>query len=297
LAVDRLDSTADATAEARLWFASGLLAPPTEGDVEVAAYERAVALYRHSRNDKALCLALIVLARTLIRTGDAESASRAFAEARRLLDVAGTPKLRGLYQHALGRQEYAAGNASLARDLFASALACFEQAGCEALALLALFDQGDAAWCLIDLDAAAASFEEAADRIRRSSIGNKRAALGRATGSLTGVLIEQGKFSEAVQVAGMVVPVPGDGNGERVFVALALRLALIGRYEDAGRLLGWVEGAYAPAHQLRDPNLQRMRPRLLAILAQHVEDRLQVLRAEGASANDEEAWRIAAWVE
>ena len=62
------------------------------------------------------------------------------------------------------------------------------------------------------------------------------------------------------------------GKSVDVLRFIALRLALLGRCEDAARLLGFADDAHLKGSQVREVNEQRLRVRLLSLLRTRFEE-------------------------
>lgn len=295
-AIERLDSTADAKMEARLWLASGFFEPLTEVEAQLAAYERSLTLYRATHQHAATCLTLIVVSGTHTRLGNVHRAQEILEEARGLLKTAATPKLNGLYHYALGRHRQRTGSAPESLYLYAKAVSFFKAAGCEALSWLAQIDLSEAKWMLGDVNGAAVGFFAVVAEMRASSVVNAQALLGTPLSHLAGALIEKGDLDEATTVAqeALFLLREQDMSTKILYDSLALRLALIGRYMDAARLGAYVARLSSATNQPPALYTQRLRARLLAILQEHIETQsLDRLSEEGAQLSEEEAYRIA----
>ena len=292
-AIIRLDATIDAGIRGRLWFALGLLLSWSDDRECLTAFERAVAIYRQT-GDRELWEPLIQLGATLTRVGDIETAEKVLGEAQGLLDRGAAPRLLGLHSFALGSQRYMAGRWSESQSLFSRALAYFEESGAELLALYAMNSLANATWALGDLESAVIAFREAIDRARNTPLANKR-ALGVPLGNLAAVLTEQGQLPEALVVAKEALPLLRDVERAWTYYdGFALRLALVGKHENAARLEGFASAAFEASSRARRPNETRFRDRLLTLLRERFgPDDLRRLFAEGARLTDEAAYGIA----
>ena len=293
-ALQLLDQTITSGDAGRLWFAHGLLTPFSEGDDVLASFERAASLCSEGGSDQTAGHALLECSRMLARKGRFDEAERALCQSQRLLKHALVPKLQGSHCRVSGFLSQMTGDFVKAQSFFSAALKWFADSGSEALRLHALNDVGDVTWALEDFDGAAAKFREATRVVRASRAANK-AALGVPLSNLAGVLIEQGNLDEAVPVAReALVLLTASEDAWRFFDSLALRLALLGRYEDAARLLGFADDAYLKGSQMREANEQRLHARLLTLLrARFEEAELNALLQNGGNLSEKAALSIA----
>ena len=280
--------------QARMWFASGMLASSGRTDEELAAYRRSADLYRKLGDRAALCLALIKIAGLLAMKRAFDEADAAFAEANAMLSIDSTPKLRGLFDLHLAFHYQAKDDWAGAERLHRAASEWFEMGGNDALAILALDGRASAHWALGNLGPAAEGFRRAAEKTRRSNFSNHQ-QLGIPLGHLAEVLIEQDRLDEALSLAQEALPLLRNLEREwTCYESLAVRLVLIGRPIDAARLAGFAESRVIDWSIDRRPSRQRVRARLLRGL-QLNEMSLSVTDAlaQGAQLSDDDAYRIA----
>ncbi len=293
-AVARLTPSTPKPLEARLWLASAVLAPFSDVGSRLASLERAVRLCRGGGSEQFLCFALLQYAHHLNINGRFETAEQMLCEAQSLLKRTPLARLQGLHDMVAGARQQLMGHPDNARSLFKSAIASLERSGAEDMALRSLNALGDATWALGDLDGAATVFREAVDRTRRSRFA-RRTAAAIVLANLTGVLIEQRALAEALPIARQALVYLREADrGWEVYGALSLRLALLGRYEDAARLEGFVNAVYEAGSLRRGPNEERLRERLFALLGEKFsETEVAQLLSEGAKLSEKEAYRIA----
>jgi tetratricopeptide (TPR) repeat protein len=280
-------------ARARLWFWFGVL---TEGETveSLAAYDRAVAIYRELGDPDGLGLALVLQGRVLTLMGRLEAAEAALSEAQGPLQDSSAPKTMGLYWANLGHLRKCQGDTAGARASFATALEIQHAAGAEFGAMVTLGALADLSWLQGDLEAAADAFRQNIELLRRSP-NSRRSALGLAFCNLAGVLIEMGELDEALEVTREGLPALRDsGFAWLCMDHFALRIALAGNYANAARLSGYSDAAYRKRHAPREANEARALERLRTLLAKNLaEGVLQDLRGQGAELDEEAACRIA----
>jgi predicted ATPase/DNA-binding winged helix-turn-helix (wHTH) protein len=294
-AVAHLNRTIAPGAEARLWFALLLLLPRhSDADDILASAERAVSLCRAAGNDRDLCHALLPHAQILTRMGRSTDAQQALDEAQALLKQVPIARLQGLYNMFAGFHRIMTGDPHSAGSYLETALRLFEESGAENLALQTINRLADRNWMLGDLDSAVSGFRDAVVRGRNSRFADKD-LVGLPLANLAAVLIEQGKLEEATPVAHEALALQREAEGAwLLFDALALRLALSGKHEDAARLVGFVNAMYEAGSQRREPNEERLHAKLLALLRERFsEAELEGLLRAGAELDENEAYRIA----
>jgi tetratricopeptide (TPR) repeat protein len=284
---------------ARIWEGIGQMW--SDGDIHRAliGYERAVALYRELGDNNAS------LADNLINfagQGLMMSKRLTMAFTNELLDAAlplmqacGFPRVQGRYHITAGIIASMNRDDSTAQAHFQRALELFRSAGSERGTLLALGNLCDVRWMSGDLNGAIADMTETVARVRQSPTA-ARNALGNPLGNLAGALTERGDLAGALAAAREALPiVREDGSAWYYLDHMALRLALSGKFEDAARVEGYTDGVFrTQGMDVRQPNEDRLRKRLLAILTEKfAPDDLARLLAEGATLSGEEVCRLA----
>ena len=283
---------------ARIWEGVGQMW--SDGDVtrSLMGYERAVALYREMGNKVSLADNLISFA----GQGLMMSKRMTMAFTNELLEAAlplvqscGFPRVQGRYHITAGIIASMNRDDRTAQTNFQRALDLFRSAGSDRGTLLALGNLCDVRWLSGDLDGAITDMSETVARIRQSP-NAARNALGNPLGNLAGALTERGDLAGALAAAREALPIVWeDGSAWYYLDHIALRLALSGKLEDAARVEGYTDGIFrAQGMDMRQPNEDRLRNRLLAILQEKLApDDLARLLAEGAALGDEEACRLA----
>jgi predicted ATPase/DNA-binding winged helix-turn-helix (wHTH) protein len=292
-AVAHLNQTISPGAEARLWFGLVLILPRhSDADDILASSERAVALCRAAGNDRDLCHALLPHAQILTRKGRSTDAEQALDEAKALLKQVPLARLQGLYNMFAGYHRIVTGDPRSAGSYLETALRLFEESGAENLALRTINSLANRNWMLGDLDGAVSGFREAVVRGRKSRFADKD-LVSLPLLNLAAALIEQGKLEEATPVADEALAREAEGAWV-LFDALALRLAFNGKHEDAARLEGFVNAMYEAGSQRREPNEERLRGKLFALLREKFsESELDGLLRAGAELDENGAYRIA----
>jgi hypothetical protein len=109
------------------------------------------------------------------------------------------------------------------------------------------------------------------------------------------VHIERGELDQALAVARIGLPLRQQVRyAWGALDSLALRAALCGRLDDAGRIAGCADGVYAQRGAVRGPNEARARARLQGVLMEALgESRWLQLLSEGARLDEDEACRLA----
>jgi predicted ATPase/class 3 adenylate cyclase len=294
-AVAKLSATTPPLVEARCWHRLGILFGNAEVSRSLAAYERAIALYRTHGDATALGGALARLGGHLARAGRTEAAEGALLEARPLLDRTPNSMLQGIWSENFGFLQAINGRPADARPHYEAALMFYRSAGADRKVLFMLSNIADMNWALGNLDSAIASFREAIDFARRSQARSKT-NLAVPLGNLAGALTERGDLDEAHATAREAISLQQeDGTVWMWFDHYALLVELMGRHADAARLEGYANTVHsAQGMTPRQSNEARARTRLLALLTEKLAAvELERLLAEGAKMSEEEACRLA----
>jgi predicted ATPase/DNA-binding winged helix-turn-helix (wHTH) protein len=279
--------------QARLWFCLGVLlhSAPTRA---LAAFERAVDLYRLADNAAGAGSALVHLGGELTYTGRLEEAAPVLAEAFSLLERAGSSKALAGYFLTVGAHKLLIGDFSGARMHYEEAASLCHRTGAERLAIGVLAHLADLCWTVGDLNAALAGYRDAVALARKSPL-TRRIALGRALNNLAGVHTERGELDEALAAAREGLPLCVEaGLTWKSMDHLALRAALASKIQNAARVAGYTDKVFVANNSTRQPNEARARDRLEMLLREKLApDDLERLLAEGAKMAEDDACRMA----
>jgi tetratricopeptide (TPR) repeat protein len=234
------------------------------------------------------------LAGSLARTGRIELAQEALDAAIPLLDPVSAPTAMAPYFYVSSFVRKLAGDLEGARDHCQKALSLYRTAGAHQAARDMTGSLADTNWALGALDAALAGFREIID-VMRTSNRTTTLGLGVALTNLAGVLTELGHLEEALAAAREGLALRKDaGYVWGALDHLALRAALGGKFEEAARLVGYVDSVFAAKKESRQPNEARARGRLIQVLSENLRpDEFIRLLAQGATITEEEACRLA----
>ena len=281
--------------EARLWLWFGLLARHANPVRSLAAYERAVDLYRICDRPQDLGISLARVAHALANLGRLERAAAALAEALPLLEIDHLPKALGIYSGACGYLAVMNGNPTGALKHFERASTLFREAQDEPNVVETLINVADIQWQLGDLHGAEMSLREfiamrGRPFMRRSRLANAFALLG-------GVLSDRGDLDGALAAVTESVGLmeQDDGNDAwNVMYFFALRAARAGKLESATRMAGYADACFTAKQASREPNEARSRTALEALLRERLAStKLKALLDEGARLTEREACRLA----
>jgi non-specific serine/threonine protein kinase len=292
-AIDRIEPDTPESHQARLWLWLGRLVDETPNRA-LAAFERAVELYRRLDDALGLGHALARLGRVLAFMGRLAQAETVLAEAYSRLNGVAPPRLLSLYMGHVAFMKTFAGDLAGARAYYERALELDRKAGDEFGALAIIGNLANVIWALGDLDAAEASTREQVALLRNSPVRTRR-LLGYALSNLAGVLAERGKLDQALVAAGEGLPLVKEDGSAWIFADhVALRAALAGKVSSAARLAGYSQHTWTANEATRQPIEARAHERLCAILREKLDPgELERLLAEGATLGDDEACRLA----
>jgi len=294
-AVERLPADAAMADEARLWLWLGLLVRHADPARSVAAYERAVDLYRMCDRPCDLGISLTRLAHALANLGQFERAATALAEALPLLEIERLPKALGIYSGACGYLRVMSGDPTGALKHFEQASARFRAAQDEPNVVETLINLADIQWQLGDLHGAEVSLREfIAMRSRPSA---RRSRLANAFALLAGVLSDRGDVDGALAAVSESVGLMEQDDGNDAWSVMdffALRAARAGKLENAARIAGYADACFTAKQVTREPNEARTRSALKILLCKRLgSTQLEGLLAEGARLSEREACRLA----
>lgn len=295
LALAQVGSQTPDLDQARLWHSLGVLRGTGALPQELAAFERAVELYRRSGDAAGLGFSLVRLGQIFATMGRFDHATEAFAEALTLVGVADLPRLRAYYYSEIGFFGMVTGDYAAARTHFEKAMSIYRAEGAERDALDQLGNLADVVWTLGDLDAALAGFRETVGMLRELP-ATKKSLLGGHLINLSGVHTERGELEDALAVAREGLPLFNVAGGVVWYLLehLALRAAMAGSYVSAAHMAGFADMAYDSKQASRQPNEARAHDRLHAVLRQKLApNELVRLLAEGSKLTEEAVCRLA----
>ena len=275
-----------------LWL--GLLQRYSAPSQAMMHLERAIELYRCTKNAAALGHSLTRLGAILCRLGRLEESAGLLAEAFRVLEHSGAPKALGFYFTDLAILKMLTGDLVAARTHYRKAVALFRESGAQSAALAILGNLGDVTWALGDLDAAAGAFAETVALLRKAPLTRKD-ILGNNIMNLAGVCTERGELEDALAFAREGLPLLQEGGyAWNTLDHLALRAALAGKVVNAARIVGYADSAHAANAATRQPNEARARARLQVLVLEKLQhDEFDRLVAEGARMSEDEVCRLA----
>jgi tetratricopeptide (TPR) repeat protein len=294
LALSRFQPDTPAQLRARLWLGLGQLrlnGAPAEAR---AALEAAATAFEECQDALGLANALIGVGRAAAYMGEVEDAARALETARALDANLFSDKLRGRLADAQGLLLAQRGDHHGALAVYRRALAFYRTSGSTSMELNMLLKFASQAWSVGDLDAAVQGFAGAAETLRRSPWSTK-GMLGVCLTNLAGVHTERMELDAALQAARAGLPLRQEaGYAWGALDHLALRAALAGRDDDAGRLAGCADTVFAAKAAARQPNEARARARLQTLLLERQgAERLRALLEEGALMTIAQACQLA----
>jgi predicted ATPase/DNA-binding winged helix-turn-helix (wHTH) protein len=294
-AVERIPPSAATADEARLWLWFGLLVRHADPPRSLAAYERAVGLYRQCARSRELGISLTRLAHALVNLGRLDGATDALAEALPLLQADSTPKALAIYSGAAGYLAYMRGDARDALRHFERASTRFREAQDEPSVVETLVNVADIRWELGDLRGAEVSLREFI--AMRSSRSVRRSRLANAFAVLAGVLSDRGELAGALSAAQESVRLMEQDAGNdawNVIDYFALRAARAGNLDNAARIAGYADACFRAKQASREPNKARTRASLQKLLCESLAPTdLADLLDEGARLSEREACRLA----
>jgi len=289
----RLDATIPTADAARFWTACA-----EQGIVESFATsaedaQRAIALYRDTQDRRGEFLAWDQLLASTFSAHRFDEASRAHAEASRLLDPTWPPRLRAGYENIAGLYFDHAGQPQEARKHYVAYLDLSRQMRSDLDELTAL--------CLLaELDVACGQSDRAVEMLRepvaRARASTPRYDNGLAVRNYATALMESGQLEAAESAFRDAVPPCRRAFGSAAFVLLdaAWLLARRGRIDDAARVSAYAEGVHAAVGRKLRPLAQRNQEWLRAQLcAQRSVEALADLSNEGRALTDDQACRLA----
>ena len=258
------------------------------------AFERCVENYRRLTDGLGLGNALVMVARCCAATGRFERAAQLLDEALPLMQSEGYPFALGAHADAMAFRAKVSGDPATARGHFERALAWYRRAEAWVSVYATLANLADTTWALGELDAALTGIREALAMLRINPFSNK-GALGVCLTNLAGIHTERGELAEALIAAREGLPLRSQaGYAWGALDYVALRAALAGRPDEAARIAGCADAAFAHKQARRQPNEARARARIERLLSDALgADALRQRLAEGARLDIDEACRLA----
>jgi predicted ATPase/DNA-binding winged helix-turn-helix (wHTH) protein len=274
---------------ARLWFWLGVASEASPPQA-LAAFQRAVELYRSLGDSVGQGHAQMRFGRVLAVMGRLDESKAALAEAFPALHAAAIPKLLGFYFTNAAFLKTMTGDIAGARAHYERALTLYREARYEFAERVTLDNLAELNWASGELEAAAAAFRQSIAMRRASRLG-REVTLAFALVNLAGVLTELGDVDQALAAAREGLPSLADADRAWVFMDhMGLRAALAGSIDNAARIAGYADHARAAKKSPREPNEARAHARLFALLRERLEDDvLATLMEEGSTMSEHEA--------
>jgi predicted ATPase len=289
----RIDASIPTADAARFWTACAEQGIAESLDTSAQDAQRAIALYRDAQDRLGEFLAWDQLLAACLFAHRFDDASRAHAEAKRLLDPSWPPRLRAGYENIAGLYFDNAGQPQEAREHYVAYLNLSRQMRSD-------LDELTALALLADLDVASGHPDRAVE-ILREPISRTRASTprydnGLAVRNYATALMESGHLEEAETAFRDALPLIRRAYGSAAFVLhdTAWLLARHGRIDDAARVSAYAEGVYAAMGRKPRPVALRNQEWLRALLsAQRSAEALVELSNEGRALTDDQACLLA----
>ena len=299
-----LEHISDATplaVRAEAWLAAAAIFYWRRSDRGLPVSEQAVQIARELGDPMRLGYVLVTLACCIILRDD-PGADALLAEARPLLVAAKRTRLLALLHKAYGIA--AAMKEQVPRSIseYRVSLELATRAGADLQMLNAQENLADAYWLAGDLDAA---LHEARAVVQHGQNGNfaPKVSLGWMLANLFGILVERGQpqdLAEALPYGRTALPYAYESECTWITIDhFSLRMAKLGEFEYAARILGWSDYVYQSRDLKRQPNelraMQACRSRLLQ-WAQAAPGRAELLihwQQQGALLTEEEISHLA----
>lgn len=277
-------------ATTRLYQEIGSLWHPSDRLRALAALQRAETLYRGMEDGPGLGAVLSLLGFVQGTLGATEEATAALGEARMLLRKSGCHKSLFATLNNLGISSAKNGDMAAAREFFGEALALAQYVGAAEREAWILMNLGEVEFGLGDIKTAAVRGLAAVGRFR--ALGEK-ADLGWALVNLTNYQLLQNQVEEARQAATEALSLVQDVGGYILRACLlqwALLAAIIGKLEEAARLIGFVDFGFREAGETLEKAEQEIHARLLARLEETIpREKRSRFADEGASWTESDA--------
>lgn len=284
-----------------LWLAAAAIFYWRRSDRGVPVSEQALQLAREFGDPLRLGYVLVTLACCMILRDD-PAAGPLLQEAQPLLLQTRRTRLLALLHKAYGISAALQGNIEQSIREYRTALDLARRAGADLQMLNAQENLADAFWLAGDLDSA---LREARAVVQIGLHGDyaPKASLGWMLANLFGILVERGgpqDLEEALIYGRQAVPYVYEAECTWITIDhFSLRMAKLGQWEHAARILGWSD-AYYQAHSLkRQGNENRALHSCHALLAAWASGsaeqaaQLQRWQEEGALLSEEEISHLA----
>jgi len=289
----RLDASIPTADAARFWTACAEQGFVESLDTSAEDARRAIALYRDTQDRRGEFLAWDQLLAATFSAHRFDEASRAHAEASRLLDPSWPPRLRAGFENLAGLYFDHAGQPQEARRHYVAYLDLSRQMRSDLDELTAL--------CLLaELDVACGQSDRAVEMLRgpvaRACASTPRYDNGLAVRNYATALMESGQLEAAESAFRNALPPCRRAFGSGAFVLLdaACLLARRGRIDDAARVSAYAEGVHAAVGRKLRPVARRNQEWLRAQLCAHRSPEvLADLSNEGRALTDDQACRLA----
>jgi tetratricopeptide (TPR) repeat protein len=293
-AVARIGPQTPETDQARLWRFLGEMRALEMPAASVAAYERAVDLYRRAGDGSVPGILLVWLGDELGRMGRVQQAASVLAEAFPLLQRAAIPKALAQYFLVLGVVKNMTGDKRAARIDYEKGLSLARSVGAGRSIPGGLMFLADLAWETGDLDTASAGFREVVALMRKMPLPSK-GMIGLCLTNLAGIHTERMELDKALAAAREGLPLRKEqGYAWGALDHLALRAALAGKFANAACLAGYADATRAVKGAPREPNEARARDRVQALLREKLASgELECLLCEGANMSEDDACAMA----
>ncbi len=278
--------------EARLRRGLGELSNAEATRAAQSEFARAADLYRALGELPLLGGVLTSLAVALLLLGHADEAQDAIDEALRLISRSDQPRSLATAYATQFIVEARRGHYDKARVTAETAIHLCRMAGADRTGFVIAGNLMELTLENGNLDGAIAAGRDLAIRLRDSAHSDVLAFV---LGLLSGALTARGDLDEALGVARQAVPLLHDeGMLLAQFDHLALRAGLVGRPQDAARIIGYADAIYRQSGRPREPIGERAATQLSQLLeATLAKDEIVRLRNEGALLSDDQALTLA----
>jgi predicted ATPase/DNA-binding winged helix-turn-helix (wHTH) protein len=289
----RIDASIPTADAARFWTACAEQGIAESLDTSAQDAQRAIALYRDAQDRLGEFLAWDQLLAACLFAHRFDDASRAHAEAKRLLDPSWPPRLRAGYENIAGLYFDYVGQPQEAREHYVAYLNLSRQMRSD-------LDELTALALLADLDVASGHPDRAVE-ILREPISRTRASTprydnGLAVRNYATALMEAGHLEEAESAFRDALPLVRRAYGSTALVLhdAAWLLARRGQIDNAARVSTYAESVYAAMGRKPRPVALRNQEPLRALLStQRSAEALVALNNEGRALTDDQACLLA----
>jgi tetratricopeptide (TPR) repeat protein len=279
-----IDETTPPADAARVLRYAGSLWREADRQRGVALLERSVALYRQIGHRLDLGCVLGLLGSGYFFLGRHDEARAALDEAWAILSGTSRLKSQVSVMNSLGLLAVGRNDTDEARQHTATALDLARRTGDILRINNALLNLADVEFCR---GASGQAIEFAREAESGFRTGGFTSYLARALTNLGEYLALSGDHAGAQSAAIEALSLLAGEGGHWLRLDLqvfALRAAQDGRYAEAAQVQGWVDAGYARTGEIREPNEQKVREAVTAILAAQLEpESVQAFLTEGAT--------------